>query len=287
MLTGIVIVTYNSNIERLNLILNALVENGIKYFVSDNSTSTETKEAIRQLCSDCDAHFIDMKGNVGIAKAQNEGIRSAISYGCDDILLLDDDSLPSNNMLNELFKARALFIEKFGRLPVVCANAIAEDGSCLSQTGEEIFKDIFKYRDIISSGTLINKNVFELAGLHEERLFIDCVDYEWGWRAASLGVDIVLYKKAVLNHRLGNGRVKAINAGYGSPIRHYYQYRNILHMMGRNYVPTSWRFIQLIKLMVKPFVILLFFDKKMIRLKYAFKGFIDFTQKRYGPINGD
>jgi rhamnosyltransferase len=44
MLTGIVIVTYNSNVERLKLILNALVDDGIKYFVSDNSTSMDKKK---------------------------------------------------------------------------------------------------------------------------------------------------------------------------------------------------------------------------------------------------
>jgi rhamnosyltransferase len=285
MLTGIVIVTYNSNTDRLKLILNSLVDDGIKYFVSDNSTSLDKKEAIHQLCSDCDAQFIDMKGNVGIAKAQNVGIQSAIDFGCDDLLLLDDDSLPSSNMLVELIKTRSLYFDIYGKLPVICADAIAEDGRCLSQVGKKLLEDVYVYRDIISSGTLVSKEIFELVGLHEERLFIDCVDYEWGWRAANLGVDIILCKQAVLNHRLGNGRVKAINAGYGSPVRHYYQYRNILYMMGRNYVPSTWKLSQLIKLIVKPVVIVIFFDKKTLRLKYALKGFLDFIKKRYGSID--
>lgn len=285
MLTGIVIVTYNSDIERLDLILQSLSGNDIKYFVSDNSTSLEKKEAIDKLCCERGAQFIDMKGNVGIAKAQNEGISSALSAGCEDVLLLDDDSLPSENMLNELFLARSLFNKKFGIVPVVCADAIAENGNVLSKYGKEIYDDVFIYRDIISSGTLVSKNIFDVVGMHEERLFIDCVDYEWGWRAASLGVKIILCKRAILNHRLGNGRVKAINAGYGAPIRHYYQYRNILFMMGRGYVPPAWRFSQFIKLLIKPLVILVFFDKKLIRLKYAFKGVLDYVRNKYGSID--
>lgn len=285
MLTGIVIVTYNSNVERLKLILNALVDDGIKYFVSDNSTSMDKKEAIYQLCSECNAQFIDMKGNVGIAKAQNVGIQSAIDYGCDNLLLLDDDSIPSSNMLFELLKSRASYVDAYGKLPVICADAIAEDGRCLSHVGIKLLEDVYVYRDIISSGTLVSNEIFELVGLHEERLFIDCVDYEWGWRAANLGVDIILCKKAVLNHRLGNGRVKAINAGYGSPVRHYYQYRNILYMMGRKYVPSTWKLSQLIKLIVKPVLMILFFDKKTLRLKYALRGFLDFIKKRYGSID--
>lgn len=283
--TGIVIVTYNSDVERLNLILHSLSGVNIKYIVSDNSTNIEIKEAIRQLCSCCDAKFIDMKGNVGIAKAQNEGIHSALDLGCEDILLLDDDSLPSKNMLNELLQARNCFIDKFGSVPVICANAIAEGGEHLSLFGKELLNDIVACRDMISSGTLINKTIFDLVGLHEERLFIDCVDYEWGWRAASMGVSITICKKAVLNHRLGNGRVRAVNAGYGAPIRHYYQYRNILFMMRRNYVPISWRMSQFIKLLIKPAVIIIFFNKKKSRLKYAFKGFVDFIKNKYGSID--
>jgi rhamnosyltransferase len=286
MLTGVVIVTYNSDIERLSLILKSLGEQSVKYFVSDNSTNTEKKLAIQNLCVESSAHFIDMQGNVGIAKAQNEGILFAFTEGCDDVLLLDDDSLPSSDMLNELLKARAIFLKTIGAMPVVCANAIAETGESLSYFGKPLVDDIFSYRDMISSGTLINKRTLDLVGLHEERLFIDCVDYEWGWRAASLGVSIVISKKAVLNHRLGNGRVKAINAGYGAPVRHYYQYRNILYMMGRGYVPFSWRISQFFKLLLKPAVMILFFDKKTVRLKYAFQGVVDFIKNKYGNING-
>lgn len=284
MLTGIVIVTYNSDIERLGLILTSLEGHGLKYFVSDNSTDFEKKSAIQNICNTLNASFIDMYGNVGIAKAQNEGILLALREGCDDVLLLDDDSLPSSDMLKKLLDARNLLVHKTGTIPVVCANAIAENGQTLSYFQKPVIDGIFAYRDMISSGTLINKSIFDLVGLHEEKLFIDCVDYEWGWRAASLGVNIFIVKNAVLNHRLGNGRVKAINAGYGAPIRHYYQYRNILYMMSRHYVPLSWRASQFFKLLIKPIVIIVFFDKKITRLKYVFKGISGFIRKEYGNI---
>lgn len=286
MLTGIVIVTYNSDIARLRLILTSLEGQGLKYFVSDNSTDYKKKSAIRSICNKLNASFIDMDGNVGIAKAQNSGISFALGAGCEDVLLLDDDSLPSPDMLNKLLDARKLLLNKMGAMPVVCANAIAENGQSLSHFQKPVIDGIFTYRDMISSGTLINKSILDLVGLHEEKLFIDCVDYEWGWRAASLGVNIVIVQNAVLNHRLGNGRVKAINAGYGAPIRHYYQYRNILYMMGRSYVPLSWRVSQFFKLLIKPVVIIFFFDKKITRLKYVFQGVSAFIRKKYGNIGG-
>ncbi|WP_439411846.1 glycosyltransferase [Enterobacter ludwigii] len=285
MLTGIVIVTYNSDIARLGLILTSLKGQGLKYFVSDNSTDLEKKSAIKKICNELNASFIDMQGNVGIAKAQNDGIHLALREGCEDILLLDDDSLPSSDMLNKLLDARKLFVHNMGEMPVVCANAIAENGQSLSHFQKQVIDGIFAYRDMISSGTLINKSILEVVGLHEEKLFIDCVDYEWGWRAANLGVNIVIAQNAVLNHRLGNGRVKAINAGYGAPIRHFYQYRNILYMMGRNYVPLSWRVSQFFKLLIKPIIIIVFFDKKNTRLKYVFQGVSAFFRKKYGNIN--
>ncbi|MCU6345521.1 glycosyltransferase [Enterobacter quasiroggenkampii] len=284
MLIGIIIVTYNSDIARLELILTSLEGQGLKYFISDNSTDFEKKSAIQNICNKLNASFIDMHGNMGIAKAQNDAILMALREGCDDVLLLDDDSLPSPDMLNKLLDARKLLFNKMGTMPVVCSNAIAENGQSLSHFQKPVIDGIFTYRDMISSGTLINKSILDLVGLHEEELFIDCVDYEWGWRAANLGVNIVIVQNAVLNHRLGNGRVKAINAGYGAPIRHYYQYRNILYMMCRNYVPLSWRVSQFFKLLIKPVVIIVFFDKKITRLKYVFQGVSAFIRKQYGNI---
>lgn len=279
-----VIVTYNSNIEKLSSIFKALTGE-IELLVSDNSTSTELSQKIKKLCEECGVGYVSMKGNVGIAKAQNEGIKMALHMGFEDILLLDDDSLPHENMVEILFKTRELITSQYGQLPVICANPCDADGHSLAKYGKKIADSVFICRDITSSGTLLNKTHFDIAGLHEERLFIDCVDFEWGWRAKSKKILIILAQNAILGHELGTGKVDLINARSGSPVRHYYQFRNILFMCTRKYTPFSWKVSQILKLLVKYFILIPFcFDEKSLRLKYASLGVRDFLLGRYGSI---
>ena len=95
----------------------------------------------------------------------------------------------------------------------------------------------------MSSGTLIHRNAIEYVGLFEEPLFIDCVDFEWGWRARSLGVKLLLVREAFFSHTIGDGLHRYEQLP--SPIRHYYQTRNINYMLTRNYVPKLWKMKQL------------------------------------------
>lgn len=284
MTVAAVIVTYNSDISRLQEILNSL-SSCDKVVISDNSTSDNKRTEIKDLSHKSGFDYLSMSGNHGIAKAQNVGITHAVNAGMADVVLLDDDSLPTHTMISELFSARKRVYDELGKLPVVCATAFGDNKEMLSVHGEKIINGVYKCRDIISSGTLLNRSHIDLVGLHEEKLFIDCVDYEWGWRAISKNVVLCIVISAVLNHRLGTGKLNYIDVRYGSPIRHYYQYRNILHMIKRDYVPLSWKLEQLPKLLFKLLLISLFFDNKAKRLKFALMGVRDFCLGKYGPIN--
>lgn len=280
-----VIVTYNSNFEKLSAIFNVLKRDA-DLLVSDNSTSVEHSQKIKALCDENNVHYISMNGNVGIARAQNEGIKAALDMSFEDILLLDDDSLPHADMIDVLFRTRESTAARVNKLPVVCANPCDSEGHSVAKYGKKIADSVYICRDITSSGTLINKKHFDIVGLHEEKLFIDCVDFEWGWRAKSKDIFIILSQEAILSHQLGDGKINVINARSGSPIRHYYQFRNILYMCTRNYTPFSWKASQAFKLIIKYFILIpCCFDNKITRFKFASKGIKDFLLGRYGSIN--
>ncbi|EET0017257.1 glycosyltransferase [Escherichia coli] len=280
-----VIVTYNSDLQKLKTIFNIVCIDA-DIIVSDNSTEQNTRERIQELCEIHSVKYISMGGNVGIAKAQNDGIKLGLNMGYEDILLLDDDSLPHPTMISSLLIVRGFVTENIKCLPVICANPCDAKGNSLAKYDKKLFDFIYNCRDVTSSGTLINKSHFDLVGLHDEKLFIDCVDFEWGWRAISKGVQIVLSQKAILTHQLGTGRLNIINAGYGAPIRHYYQFRNVLNMCIREYTPFPWKISQIFKLGIKYFILIpFFFDNKVLRLKYATRGVLSFIRGKYGPIN--
>lgn len=281
MLISVIIVTYNSNIDKLKKILES-VHYSVRYIIVDNSTDLRKRTDINNFCIKSEAIYIPMIGNVGIASAQNAGLNKAKELDSTDVLFLDDDSIPDPNMLNALISGREKCALPYQTIPIVCANAVNSNGESLSVFGNKISEGIYACRDLISSGTLISLSHLQKVGFLEDKLFIDCVDFEWGWRALSLGFHIYIIENAKLNHCLGDGVVKVITMKYPSPIRHYYQYRNVLYMICRSYAPLKWKLSQLAKLPVKIVLIIFFLDKKRIRIKYAFNGIVDFIKNKYG-----
>jgi rhamnosyltransferase len=273
-----VVVTYNSDFERFREALFALVKQ-CAVVVVDNSTKINSREEIRQLCNDVDVTLLSLGGNFGIARAQNIGISWASEHKATDVLLLDDDSIPSPNLVVDLLNVR-----KTWKLQpvVVSARTISSDGEDLSNQKKTTAK-LISCNLLTSSGSLIPIAVLKIVGCFDERLFIDCVDFEWGWRCLANGVPLLLSNEIAINHRLGDGKCYGLKMP--SPIRHYYQYRNILRLIFNSGAPLIWRLSQAIKLPIKLIILMFFAKHPFLRLKYAFMGVVDFFAGRTGMYN--
>lgn len=271
-----VIVSYNSGITRLRGILTSLVPQ-CDIVVADNSDDRAKSEEIRVCTEEAGGSFLSMGGNRGIAAAQNAAIEKAFYQGADAVLLLDDDSTPADDLV-----------------AVLVAQAAAEPGTvfgavALDMEGQDISNarhlpgELPRCRDMMSSGTLIPRDIFLRVGRFDESLFIDCVDYDWGWRAQDLGIPLRICRRAKFSHSLGEGKIGGMR--FPSPRRHYYQYRNILRMMVRPYVPLAWRMEQIFKLPTKLVLIAVLLPDRWRRLQFAFAGIRDVSkgQSGYGP----
>lgn len=274
-----VVVTYNSDLTRLVESLSALARQ-CAVVVVDNSTQGASRDRIREACEQTGAIWLPLGDNLGIAHAQNRGIAWARERAASDILLMDDDSVPPQSFVADLLEARKLSSMQ----PVVAsARTIGADGEDLSNRTTESDVDLTPCSELTSSGALIPVVVFDLVGVFDDRLFIDCVDFEWGWRALSLGVPLVLCNRVTIQHRLGEGA--RLGLRIPSPIRHYYQFRNVLRMIVSSKAPLRWRLSQLIKLPVKLALIALLADRRADRLRYAAWGLLDFLSGRAGEFN--
>jgi rhamnosyltransferase len=263
-----IIVTFNTNCNKLKVTLHSLAAQ-CSCVIADNSDDVSVANAIKSISNlmpNC--HYFDMHGNCGIATAQNFAAARAWALGATHILLLDDDSELATGMLNSLLN----YSYSVGKNIILGVRTINLSGFDVSNSHSDGLT-LTLCRDLMSSGTLISRPIFESVGEFDENLFIDCVDFDWGWRAQRLGYKIYLINEIHMLHQLGEGRIGWL--GVSAPIRHYYQYRNILKMLVRNYTPWSWRVIQVIKLPVKLVLIFFLLDNKSIRLKYAFAGIRD------------
>ena len=89
-----------------------------------------------------------------------------------------------------------------------------------------------------------------------------------------------------MNHRLGDARGKFLGMTYkiGSPIRLYYQFRNILVLCRRGYVPLYWKFSNIIGMILRFIIFSTQVEDSDIRRSYMIKGFIAGIKKDKGII---
>jgi rhamnosyltransferase len=267
-----IIVTYFPTLDRLEEVITR-IRPQCEVLIVHNSDGDLVKIQEYAGAHECDLIVND--SNVGIAAAQNQGIKFALANGCRYVLLLDQDSVVCDGFLQELLPYAA------GELkPIVSGRAIDARGHDVSNTEVDHFPYV-EQRDLMSSGTLIHHTTIAKVGLFEEELFIDCVDFEWGWRARACGKRLLLVRDAHFAHSIGDGhrRYKQLPA----PVRHYYQSRNTSYMLTRPYVPLRWKVKQLSFFIPKILKILLFGAEKKKRVSYIFRGLRDYSKRRMGP----
>ena len=220
-----VLVTYNPDVSQLKDCVVSLLPQSEKIIIVKNSDERLDDadfqgEKIEQ---------VQLDKNFGIAYAQNRGIESAIDMGAEWILFSDQDTRYPENYVDSFFpfiknKKADIFCPVFYDLVKneYCPVMIKKFKS-LKKVLEPTF-----VQHAISSGTLVNVKSFKTAGLMNEKLFIDYVDFEWCWRAVSKGLKILQIPSIIVNHYLGNDTKKILNhkVTIRSNARYYYIIRN-------------------------------------------------------------
>ena len=87
----------------------------------------------------------------------------------------------------------------------------------------------------LTSGNFVNIDTFNRIGKFDERLFIDYVDIELGYKLYKSNLKICYLKNYSLKHEIGNPIEihlfgKTYHAMNHSPIRYYYRYRNAYYL---------------------------------------------------------
>lgn len=217
----ITIITFNPDKNLINLI-NKVKSFSSNILIIDNNSYDFNVNEILNLFKDLDTkiEIITLKRNKGIAYAMNIGIKRAIEDGKRWFMSFDQDSLPDSD-----------FIENY--------NYVIRKENNIGTIGiSPFFSQNFKYKphyeenlDQISSGLLINLDYINIFGLYNEKLFIDCVDFEYTLRVNLFKKKTIIINKKILNHKIGNPKsLKLFGIKIESmnhiPFRQYYIYRN-------------------------------------------------------------
>ena len=83
-------------------------------WIVDNASTGLSRDKLEGLANDTHSSLklISNDENVGLATAQNQGIKEAINLGSTWILLLDQDSIPANDMIEKMVNAAEGYEDK-------------------------------------------------------------------------------------------------------------------------------------------------------------------------------
>ena len=196
---GLVTITYNSA-DVLQSFLDCVwrqTHNNLVLYVIDTASQDATR-SILKMENDSRLKRINNSINFGVAKANNQGIESAITDGCDQVLIIDNDvefeptliekllqvqaekscSLVTPKMMyfdnpNHIWYAGSWFIKKKGYLPLHRG---------MKQLDEGQYDKIVEVEYAPTCCLLAKKKVFQDIGLMDEKYFVYFDDTDFSYR---------------------------------------------------------------------------------------------------------
>lgn len=287
--TGAVVVFYNPDpacVERANRFAAT-----VHCVVVDNTPAVRTAS---ELGLSATIDYLPNGANVGIATAINQGVEELIRDGFEIAILFDQDSDPPASLFTELPRviARAQVagehialagpayddprlrgVAPFVRFKWFRLERVAPEGN------QPIDVDF-----LISSGSCINLKWWSSIGPMDDALFIDFVDLEWCVRAKQKGFRVLGVPWVRMSHELGGEPVRVLGRAYPmhGPLRHYYQFRNVIALMRRSSVPMTWKSTEFVKLPVRLVIYCFFPDQRKEHLAMVWRGICDGLLGRLG-----
>ena len=210
-----VVVIFNPD-DRFKKLLLSVIEQVDKIWIINNQPNFDVDKFITNGQVECEdkTTVIENKQNIGLAAAQNQGIKLALADGLDWVLLLDQDSILNKSFVKNMLHAARIY-DNEGHIGFLTPRHESDDGSPSVPTySKGLFLKPKRYHMNLTeiddsllfgmaSGSFIPNKRFKEIGLMREDFWIDYIDYEFSFRVRKQGYKILGVGGARLNHRLG------------------------------------------------------------------------------------
>lgn len=217
-------------------------------YIVDNSSNQESKDLTQSILQGRGVKytFIDNKGdNVGVARANNQGIEHALLDGCDYVLILNNDLLFEKNdtlkKITDLAETEACklvspVILSYPERKVWYAGSFFNKAKAIAPhlfegaEYSEIKEDVPEECDYAPTCfLLVHASVFSEIGIMDERYFAYYDDTDFLYRAHKAG-----HRVRILNEPLVNHKVSTSTGGGLSLFGAYYLTRNRIFFARKN-----------------------------------------------------
>lgn len=269
---------YNPSKENINNILK-YIDGLDKLYIVDNSSINNLdlipKNPKLKYLPNCD--------NLGIARALNIASLKAINDGYKWLLTMDQDSELTLDVLNKL-------------KDFVLNNNTSNIG-IISPYHDIVTHEkknniaIEEVDTVMTSGNLLNLDIYMKIGGFKDWFFIDNVDLEYCLNLKKNGYKVIRLNNVIMKHNLGNVSIhkffgkKCICSNHNA-IRRYYMIRNLFYLndlYGNDFKEYCKFLFNNQKGQVK---YVIFFEKdKINKLKMMYKGYRDYKKGKKGRID--
>lgn len=270
-----VVVLYNPDQKVINNINSYIDELDALYLVDNSSADNSTLFMHEKV------EYIPLRKNTGIAHALNVGAKKAIDHNFHYLLTMDQDSMFEKDALKNMKSIIDADDEKdqVGIYSPFHKTAISEP------VPEELFTSPLV---VMTSGNIINLDIYKCVEGFKEWMFIDCVDFEYGLNVRKHGYTIKQINTVFLDHELGDYEIKhvfnkKIFCDNHSALRRYYIVRNSFYLydMYHNDYPDYCQAV--VKQAKQSFFYATVFEKHGFKkLIYMIRGYIDYRKGKKG-----
>ena len=229
--------------------------------------------------------------NLGLSMAFNFVLKDNGLNWCDTdyIIFFDQDStIPENHIkyLVEEYKNLLAQGEAVG-----CIGPVYLD---LSSNREEIphmktfvNRKSMRVSSIITTSMLCQYRILKKIEFWNDDIFLDMADWDICWRLQANDLNVYLTYASVIRHSVGQGvkKIGPLNIRIGKPFREYYQTRECLQLLFKNYVPFKYKLRFISMLTIRPIMHFLFLDNRCERAKYIVKGIIGYFKGKRGSLS--
>jgi rhamnosyltransferase len=274
-----VIVSYEPD-ESIIKLYKSIKEQVDEVLIVDNASSCKESKDILEILSK-DVKIIYNDNNYGIAKALNQGAKYAIDNNYKWLLTLDQDSEFIQGTYSLLLNAYELLPDKNKTMLIAPQYKEKINIKTINNISlPDIKKITWKNKSfIITSGSLIKTEVFNLIGFFEEKLFIDKVDVDFCFKLKRKGYLCKISKNIFFLQQLGNPKYKFLfKIANLSPERRYYSSKNAVYMFKTYFFCCPFKTLIMLfrsSLLFAPLKILLFEKNKIKKIKNIYKGLIE------------
>jgi rhamnosyltransferase len=295
---GVVIVTHQPD-QGLESVLQSIVGRAGKIVVVDNHSGPEVRDWLQSLTAEADCTLLLNEQNLGVAAGLNQGIRFVADHGYEWALMLDQDSKPAPDMIEQLCKGYSRLINP--DTTAILAPRIIDAGTdrvspFLTRSRAFLFHRVACSNAVIedittaiTSGTLLRVAAFQDLDGYREDFFIDYVDTEFCLRLQANGWRLAAICPATLQHRLGKRTRTSIGSiqiypTHHSPMRWYTMGRNRVQMLKTYAIRfPHWLTYEIVSSVFITLRMLLTEEARIAKLRSAFQGTWDGLRGRMGP----